>query len=739
MTVAAGHWNSWHPERPAALHHLPSGLTLTPLLYSARAQATCLLPPGPDISFGERTLDGKTIRFDSSFADTLLAWRYDRDGAGSVRLQWRCHGHGEWGLRYWVVLCLQGNDETAFAYDEEDGRLQVRLREGLLEVRAAKDPLLVTYHDDLGDLAREFREKGYFYLASRDRSGALAALRFNLEEAHAMEVHLRIAADAQTPLRRPGLPGPAVMEQEPPGTPGPQAALQAVHDVMAWNHAYDFINARPYTLLTRFWNQQKFGGFGVWLNDVLYNAMMWGLFDRLSAQQNLEAVFAWQTDAGNFPCLVTGNDAWLDRSQPPIAAFILWSLYLRSGNPELLRHAYPKLLRNFDWWWRCRRLGESGLVAYGTSPKVGRGLYKGTKLAAKDESSMDNSPLHDPAPFDSQSGLLLSADVGLNALLALEGEILAKMARELGFEEDAARLEKTTREHKSRIATDLWDAERRVFANRLYSGAFVEALAPTSFYPLAAGAADGDQIEALLTGYLENPAKFGGDPGLPSVARDHPSYRDNVYWRGRIWGPLNFWVYQGLVRAGRSAEAGRLAEKSWRLFAAGWESRLCGENYNAESGAILDQADTDGFYSWGALLPLLVVSEVCDATPWEGLSLAPANLPLAQQAAALGPLLCPAGPLEIRRTPESWQVLLHSLPFLEGTLEGRLTQVAMTPEGFSAHLPSGAGGERLAFPNKSLQSVRLGGKELAHSASQILLPPRPEVQGLVVTWRSEDV
>ena len=63
----------------------------------------------------------------------------------------------------------------------------------------------------------------------------------------------------------------------------------------------------------------------------------------------------------------------------------------------------------------------------------------------------------------------------------------------------------------------------------------------------------------------------------------------------------------------------------------------------------------------------------------------------------------------------------------------------MTPEGFSAHLPSGAGGERLAFPNKSLRSVRLGGKELAHSASQILLPPRPEVQGLVVTWRSEDV
>jgi putative isomerase len=729
MTGAPGNWNTWLPECPAALVHLPTGLMLTPLLYSARAQATSLLQPGPDIRFGRRDLDGSSISFDSVFAETRLAWRYQFSECDSLALRWRCTDHGEWGLRYWVTLCLQGRNSTAFSYDEATGILRAQLKEGFLEVRAAKNPLLVTFHDDLADLLRELEEKGYFYLASRDREGPLIALRFNLEEAPAMEVSLHLAAGAETPLARPALPEPVAQEKEPVGSSARQEALQAIYDVMAWNHAYDSINERPYTLLTRFWNQQKFGGFGVWLNDVLYNGLMWGLFDWDAALENLESAFAWQTEAGNFPCLVTGNDAWLDRSQPPIAAFIVWSLYQLGEGRDFLGYAYPKLLRNFDWWWRCRKLGDSGLVAYGTSPDVGRGLYKGTKLAAKDESSMDNSPVHDPAPFDEKSGLLLAADVGLNSLLALEGEILAKMAAELGHGEDAERLEKTSRDHKERIRTQLWDPARQVFANRLQSGAFVEALAPTSFYPLAAGAADEEQVKALVNGYLNNPAKFGGAPGLPSVARDHEAYHDNVYWRGRIWGPLNFWVYQGLRRAGRGAEASELSAKSWSLFAAGWNDRLCGENYNAENGAILDQADTDGFYSWGALLPLLAVGEVYDTTPWEGLSLEPAKV-----KKSLGPMQSPAGRMEIREAAAGWQLFLNGAPFLEGNLQGRMRHVVFAPDGFSARLPEGTAGERLAFSGKKLTAVRLDGEELSFQAAEIILPRRQAPQDLRVTW-----
>ena len=63
---------------------------------------------------------------------------------------------------------------------------------------------------------------------------------------------------------------------KPPTEPKEQA-LGAMHDVIAWNHVWDAVNQRPYTALSRFWNKKKFGGFGVWLNDILYNAWMLSL------------------------------------------------------------------------------------------------------------------------------------------------------------------------------------------------------------------------------------------------------------------------------------------------------------------------------------------------------------------------------------------------------------------------------------------------------------------------------
>lgn len=591
-------WGTWSPDKPVELTHPAYGLTLTPVLYSARANAVTHLPPSLDIRFGVRTMDGRGIAFRTRHEDTVIDWRYRFGDDGGVTVDWQARETGEWGLRFWVVLCVSGPEGTRLAYDPETGVLTGGPG---LAIRAAKKPLMATFHDGLEALEAEFREKGYFYLASREVEGTFAALRFNLEEGPSMRLDVR--TDGAMPER------PSMPEEEIAPLPEETSPLQAVHDVISWNHVHDAINDRPYTVLTRFWNTHKFGGFGVWLDDILYNALLWGPFDEDRARQNLEAVFAWQTEEGNFPCLVTGNDAWLDRSQPPIASFVVWSLYLASRDRGLLDWAFPGLLRNHDWWWRRREPDGAGLVVYGTSLDVGDGLYKGTKLAAKDESSMDNMPVHDPAPFDEETGLLMSFDVGLNSLLALDGEVLARMAAELGREDDAARLAGRSARHRETISERLWDGDRKVFANRLVDGGFVEPLAPTSFFPMAAGAASAEQVEALVSGYLTPREKFGGVPGLPSVTRDDPAYADNVYWRGRIWGPLNFWTYQGLKRCGRDAEARALAEMGWRLFADGWRERLCGENYNAETGAILDQADTDPFYSWGALLPYLMVAE----------------------------------------------------------------------------------------------------------------------------------
>jgi putative isomerase len=69
-----------------------------------------------------------------------------------------------------------------------------------------------------------------------------------------------------------------------------------------------------------------------------------------------------------------------------------------------------------------------------------------------------------------------------------------------------------------------------------------------------------------------------------------------------------------------------------------WAERRCPENFNAVTGAALDQPDTDSFYGWGALLPYLAVAEVTDINPWNGWEICHGSGD--QQ---VGPLQTPAG------------------------------------------------------------------------------------------------
>jgi putative isomerase len=398
-----------------------------------------------------------------------------------------------------------------------------------------------------------------------------------------------------------------VAAQRPSKDEDEDPRLAAVRDVIAWNTVWDPVNRRAYTALSRNWGAQKFGGWGVWLDDLFFHALMAGAVDADLARENLEAALSNATPYGNLACLITGRDAWVDRSQPPIGSLVVWLLHRRLGDEALLRRAYPVLATNHGWWLARRDGNGVGLYEYGSS-NVGSGLYVGTKLAAKDESFMDNSPVHDEAVFDPDARTLDSADVGLNSLIALDAEMLARIAERIGEAEAAQRHSDTAAALKTRIAERLWDAERKCFANRLWSGKFVRAIAPTSFFPLTAGAARPEQAQAMVR-LLHDPAKFGGDWLLPSVTRDDPAFPDNVYWRGRIWPPLNFLAWLGLKRAGFANEAAALAENGWRLFERAWAGRTCPENFSAVTGEAFDQPDTDSFYGWGALMPFIALAQ----------------------------------------------------------------------------------------------------------------------------------
>ncbi|WP_374655465.1 amylo-alpha-1,6-glucosidase [Dongia sp.] len=617
----ARHWNTWRSEYPAQIMHLPLGLTVTVTAYAAAAASFTDFPAVKgQLTYGPRDVTARDVSFSARHGGTGFDWRWDQPVEGALRGAWRATAFGEWGLRFWImpVFEVEGREDIVWRFDPRNGVLAAEIDGCHVAVVGSQAPLMATFHKDRQALAAELAEFGYFYLGSRGTSGRMAVLRYNLDEMPAMHFAVGLGANGTEALQK----AKAALAMAPAPALPSNGALDAIRDIVGWNSVHDFINDWPYMSLSRTWVAQKFGGFGLWLTDIFYHALGSSFLDTQMARENIRAVLATETPQGNLPCLITGRDQWIDRSQPPVCSLILWKIWKHTGADDLVELGYRKLLRAHDWWFTHRDGAPKGatgkgLMSWGTSAGIGDGLYKGTKLGAKNESSMDNSPIHDESRFDAASGCIDAFDVGLNALLVVDAEVLADWAKALGDQATASRLLERAEILRQRIAVHLWDGSREIFANRRWSGPFVRSIAPTSFYPLLADAADTAQQRGLLAA-LDSPRKFGGKWRLPSVTRDDPAYHDNVYWRGRIWPPLNYLTYQGLKRAGFDGIAAALAADTEEVFEASWARRQCPENFSAETGLGDDQPDTDLFYGWGVLMPIVAVNEFLDVTPWHG-------------------------------------------------------------------------------------------------------------------------
>ena len=120
----------------------------------------------------------------------------------------------------------------------------------------------------------------------------------------------------------------------------------------------------------------------------------------------------------------------------------------------------------------------------------------------------------------------------------------------------------------------------------------------------------------MVNEHLLNPKEFWGKYVIPTAARNDPAFEDQYYWRGDIWGPTNYLVYEGLNRYGEDTAALQFAEKSFDLFMEDWDANQhTNEQYYAWGGS----AGGDKHYTWGALLCLIPMEQYIDETPWDGL------------------------------------------------------------------------------------------------------------------------
>ena len=343
------------------------------------------------------------------------------------------------------------------------------------------------------------------------------------------------------------------------------------------------------------------------------------------------------------------------RSMPPVGTLSAWKVYLATQDVTFLTAVYPRLKRWHEWWRADRGDGQpwrdgnnDGLLEWGYDAELEVGesgarqmpaLLKQQSAAA--ESGWDDSPqwqLDDKVAadvpklagsfFNERTHTLELTPVGLNALYALDTELLFMMARELGLKEDTAKWEAEYLRLKQLFDGRLWSDEDKLYLNRRWNGDFARHVTPESLFALAAGIPTPERAAQLVEA-LRDPKRFGGEPLLPTLARADAAFAQSSSqtgrWGGRVSALSHYLVYVGLKRYGYYAEATELARQGTQLVREAWWSEAKTRDSFAsappENPNIVSPVSAPSTTWFGGLMWLPGIEELLSLDPWAGLTI----------------------------------------------------------------------------------------------------------------------
>ena len=580
-------WNTWN--NPNLLSHvlMPEGLSLR-LTFRKRKGGPYWLDQayitGPHVNFPEKVTP-IAHAYDGSYTELEIDW------AGmKSRVQSAHYGKNDLVLLYtpislpkdphWLVL------ETSFLWNKPG---TVDRQNGILTAHAGSETIPVGATGKLSDLKFPL-DAPYYVLRSDTVQGFFTGNKIPLDSI------VQIINNAKNRFTHTSDNYGDLSE-----------AYRAMQSVISWNVIYDAQNNRAIAPVSRVWNE-AWGGYIIFDWDTYFTAVMLSLDDKELAYSNAIAITNAITRGGFIPNVeasfgVKSND----RSQPPVGSLCCKMIYNKYHEKWFLVEVYDNLLTWNRWWDKARN--NRGYLSWG-SDDVPDGMDGHTRQAAKWESGLDNSPLFDQAVFNVDNNMLDLASVGLMSLYIMDCNQLADIAGILDKKDDQAELMQRSAKYGLKLQ-ELWDDKTGIFRDKyLTTGQFSNHLAPTNFYALLSGVPTPEQARRMIDEHFMDPKEFYGKYMIPSIARDDPGYRDNSYWRGRIWAPMNFLVYMGLRNYDLPEARKILVDKSLELLMQEWkQNRRVYENYNSETGVGGDVYNANDFYAWGGLLGFIALMD----------------------------------------------------------------------------------------------------------------------------------
>ena len=403
------------------------------------------------------------------------------------------------------------------------------------------------------------------------------------------------------------------------------ADMEDVYDAMqtclAWNTFYDPQDDRVITPVSRIWSYHN-KGYVLYLWDTYFGAYQAAATgNKTVAYANAKAMTDAKTEGGFVPNNIQANGfITRDRSQPPVGSMCVREVYRKFGDKWFLELLYDDLLE-WNRWWSDNR-DYQGLLSYGSNeyePVIGF-IYELNTVGqvngwfgASMESGWDGSIIYENQEFDKEKSIMKSWDASLNGLYVMDCNALADIAEVLGKKDDARELRNKANRYAENIQK-LWDDEASFFKNKHWeTGEFPDFKAINGFLPLLSGKATDQQLEKIINDNLLNPEEFKTNWIVPTVPKSNPVFEENRYWDGRVWPPVNFLIYIGLLQYDHplaNQAKDYLVENSRKLLLKEWQrGHYVRENYDAQTGDGLQSNHSASFYHWGGLLGLMNLIE----------------------------------------------------------------------------------------------------------------------------------
>jgi glycogen debranching enzyme len=303
---------------------------------------------------------------------------------------------------------------------------------------------------------------------------------------------------------------------------------------------------------------------GVWQWDAYFHALAYRYVDLHLAQDQLRILIDHQREDGMIPDAVhdEGTVTHLpipvdaDVTKPPLLAWAAWKLFEHAGDREFLDEIYEPIVRWNNWWFEKNDQDGNGLCEY-------QHPYS---------SGLDNSPLWDEGmPVESPD---------LNTYLCLQQEALAKIARAIGVQDDAALWQERADAMARRMIKFTWDARAGLFWARR-NGTRVDVRTPFNLFPLITGRMP-PEIASRLVAHLTDERQFWCRFPVPTVALDDPKYDPNQMWRGPTWVNTNYLLIEGLQHSGYGDIAHELRQRTLEMVLSREDIY---EYYHPETGA----------------------------------------------------------------------------------------------------------------------------------------------------------